>query len=427
MMDLMVFNSDIQLIGIVDAFTSLIWANRYFETGDCELYIPATAENLVMLRKGYYLKRTDDEMICNIKKIELDTNAETGNYLVITGIDCKALLDQRIVWAMQTADGNAEAFLRQLVDSALGNADAERKLIDSHGNRLFFLAAAKGFSEALTEQVSYKNIGEKCREYCRRFGWGYQVTEADGKLYFGVFRGTDRSESVVFSNDYENLAESKYIEDETSMGNVALIGGEGEGAKRTKSTAGTATGVNRYELFVDAKDLSSTIEYKDLHAAYPNGTISGISGIYFYDLSPLDILILDPAQLARLQQKYPSGQIVTIDGIQYFEIPSTWAAVMQTDTPVDDTEVTLNPIIYEQYLISRGNDAMSEYGAVKSFEGTILPNVTFLYKQDYFLGDIVTVENSYGISVQARITEVIEVWDENGYSVEPKFEYITKE
>ena len=43
------------------------------------------------------------------------------------------------------------------------------------------------------------------------------------------------------------------------------------------------------------------------------------------------------------------------------------------------------------------------------------------------MGDLVSVENEYGISMKARIVEVIEVNDENGYSIEPKFEYIPKE
>ena len=68
---------------------------------------------------------------------------------------------------------------------------------------------------------------------------------------------------------------------------------------------------------------------------------------------------------------------------------------------------------------------MAEFGAVTSFEGTIEPNTTFVYGQDYFLGDLVTIQNSFGITVQARITEIIEVDDDNGSSVEPKFEYIS--
>ena len=81
-------------------------------------------------------------------------------------------------------------------------------------------------------------------------------------------------------------------------------------------------------------------------------------------------------------------------------------------------------MVYSVYLLTRGYEKLAEYGAVTSFEGTVEPNTTFVYKQDYFLGDIVTVENEFGISVGARITEIVEVQDDNGYSVEPKFEYI---
>ena len=70
---------------------------------------------------------------------------------------------------------------------------------------------------------------------------------------------------------------------------------------------------------------------------------------------------------------------------------------------------------------------MAQFGAVRSFEGTIEPNTTFIYGRDYHLGDIVTVQNEFGISISARITEVVEVFDDRGSSVEPKFEKITAE
>lgn len=43
---------------------------------------------------------------------------------------------------------------------------------------------------------------------------------------------------------------------------------------------------------------------------------------------------------------------------------------------------------------------------------------------DYNLGDIVEVENEYGLKARVRITEVIESEDENGYTCIPKFENV---
>ncbi|MBR6503064.1 MAG: hypothetical protein IKT42_06435, partial [Clostridia bacterium] len=39
--------------------------------------------------------------------------------------------------------------------------------------------------------------------------------------------------------------------------NVALVAGEGEGTARKTASIGTASGLDRYELFVDARDVSS--------------------------------------------------------------------------------------------------------------------------------------------------------------------------
>ena len=47
--------------------------------------------------------------------------------------------------------------------------------------------------------------------------------------------------------------------DNNSYANVAIVAGEGEGLNRKKTTTGStsATGLQRYEVFVDAKDISS--------------------------------------------------------------------------------------------------------------------------------------------------------------------------
>ena len=426
MKDIYVLNKDLQKIGIIDSCKSVIWADRYHATGDCELYVPATAENLAMLRKNYFLQKVGNKMVCQIKKIELTTSAEDGNYLTITGHDAKALLDQRIIWNTQNADGNVEDFIRSIVDGALGSTAPDyRQIIDSGGNLLFYLGDSAGFTEATTEQVSYKNVGEKIRDCCLKYGWGYRVILDDGKLYFELYKGTDRTATVVFSDNYENLSATKYTEDETKMGNVALIAGEGEGAARSKTTTGTAEGYDRYEVYVDAKDLSKTITFEELKSTYPSGTVVGTAGNYTYRMSTFNIQVLDDDQLTALQTSYPDGQEVTIDGNLYYQVSNLDIASVPSAAPEDGDEVTLKDVVYSVYLLTRGLDKLAEYGAVTSFEGTIEPNTTFVYGRDYFLGDLVTIQNSFGITVQARITEIIEVDDDNGSSVEPKFEYIS--
>lgn len=430
MKDIYIFDSDLQLVGIVDAFKSLIWAKRYKENGDCELYVPATPENLVLCRKGYFILRDDDDMICQIKRVELDTDAENGNYIIATGYDAKRMLDQRIVWSTMTANGNAESFVRSMVDGALGSSAAEdRQMLDSTGRLIFGLGEVSGLTDRLSEQVSYKNVGEKVREYCMKFGWGYRVRLSSGVLHFEVYKGADRTGSVVFSDDYENLSATTYIEDESNMGNVSLIAGEGQGSARFRCIAGDVSGVDRYEVYSDAKDISKTITFGDLKKTYPLSGASIVSsgGGYVYKVTSLDIEILDAGHLEWLEANYPDGEIVTESGVEYYRIADLIIADLPSGSPDDAENVELRDVIYMPYLLERGYENLAEFGYVTSFEGTIEPNTTFAYKVDYDLGDLVTVENEYGISASVRISEVVEVWDDNGYSVEPKFEYITEE
>lgn len=433
MNDIYVLNKDLERIGIVDAYKSCIWAKRYNQLGDCELYLEATTESLNLLQKDFYLSREDDDMVCQIKKIELDTDAENGNYLIITGYDVKRFLDQRVIWSTMSCDGNAETFIRAMVNNALGSAGLyARQIVNSSGSRIFYLGDPAGFTEVLTEQVSYKNIGEKVREYCKKFSWGYKVILGEGKFWFLLYKGQDKSDSVVFSENYENLVTSKYIEDDTNLGNVALVAGEGEGTARTRNVSGYATSTDRYEIYVDAKDVSKTITWGDLTALYPTtdsggqGYISGnaTSG-YTYKMNYINIQIVDPDQLTTLKAAYPNGQEITIDGNDFYQIYNEVIADLTSNAPADTDNVVLRDVVYSVYLLSRGYEKIAEYGSVTSFDGTINPGTTFVYKQDYDLGDVVSIQNDFGISVSARITEIVEVNDDNGYSVQPKFEYLS--
>lgn len=427
MIDVYVLDKNLSVVGIVDSYKSLIWANRYNDVGDCELYLEASQENINLLQDGYYLIRADDDMVCQIRKIEIDTSAEEGNYLIVTGKDTKALLDQRVIWSMMTCTGNIEDFIRSIVqNSCVAPALYGRQFQKANGQPLLALGNKANFSEVTTEQVSYKNVGEKIREYCGTYKWGYRIVLSNNTLWFQLYKGTDRSSDVIFSDAYENLSSTKYVDDKTNMGNVALVAGAGEGSARARNVYGFYSGIDRYEIFVDAKDIARQISWSELTDIYPTTDDGGqgyLNG-YNYKLNYLNVQIVDSDQLTWLQTNFPTGQVVTIGGIQYYQVYNEIIATLQTTTPDDNSPVTLQDIVYSVYLLNRGAENLAEYGEVISFEGSVIPDVTFVYKQDYFLGDIVSVENEYGIKASARIVEVVEVMDDNGYSMEPKFEYL---
>ena len=430
--DVYVLDQNFDLVYVIDTYQSCIWSKRYVQLGDCEVYLPATPYLMSVLIIGNYLVRQNDDMVCRIRKVQLTTDGENGDYLIVDGKDTKDLCDQRIIWSTMTCNnGLVEDFIRKMVRTTIISPSMlARKMLKADGSALVALGSSAGFTNIVSEQVSYKNLGEKIREYCQKYGWGYKMVLNGSTLNFILYAGAYRSNTVFFSDDYENLITTSYILDDTNLGNVALVGGEGEGSARSRDTSGYAEGIDRYEIFVDAKDITHTISWSDLVTAYPT-TADGGQGYYdtegtkyVYKLTYLNIQIVDSEQLAKLERNYPSGQEVTVDGIDYYQVPNITIATLPVQYPSADENVTLSAVIYDVYLINRGYEKLAEYGEKTIFSGTVEPSITFEYKKDYDLGDIVTVQNEYGITRSVRIVEVIEVSDDNGYFVQPKFEFM---
>lgn len=383
MEELYLLDEDLKKKYIIDTYSSIIWTRRYNMPGDCELVVQASKENLSKIRESKYISRDDDDMTCEIKKIEIQTDEENGDKIIITGTDIKDILNKRIVMNQTNFSGLAEDYIRKLINDAFINPkDPDRKINN------FVLDNKQGFTETISEQVTYDYIGDKVQEICQQFGWGYKVTIQNGNFIFSLYKGEDKSQYITFSQNYDNISTTDYQEDNSNIKNVALIAGEGEGVDRKTTTIGSGEGVNRNELYVDARDVSSTIDYDELLSNYPNGIEKIINNVIYYQVNGSNIAILT---------KDEEGEI---------------------------SEITLCDDIYMENLKSVGNEKMTEYVSVTSFTGNIIVGVNYKYKEDYCLGDIVKLVNEYGISINVRISEIIESKDENGYAIEPTFENI---
>lgn len=368
---------------IIDTYSSAIWAKRYNDIGDCELVISASIENFRKIKECKYIARNDDDMVCKIKKVELQTDEENGDQLILTGKDITDILNQRIVIKQTNFNGSVEDYIRTLInDSIIKPTNTDRKI------KNFTLANKKGFTETIREQVTYDNVGDKIQKLCKQYGWGYKVTINNGSFIFALYKGSDISEYITFSHNYDNISTTDYSKDDSNIKNVALVAGEGEGVARKTITIGNGIGIDRHELYVDARDISSEIDYDELLINYPNGKEKVINNVIYYQVNGINIAVLT---------KNDAGEI---------------------------TNVQLCNNIYMENLKNTGYEKMSEYTSITSFAGEIIAGMSYKYKEDYNLGDIVNIVNEYGISINVRISEVIENQDDNGYTMEPTFENI---
>ncbi len=263
-MELYVLNAEFEIVDFIDTFSSLEWVKRYFDTGDFVLNTVADLKTVKTLRKRNYLVREDDESIMMIEKINLVTSAEAGNKIVVSGKSIESVLARRIVWTQTNSRSGetAEEFIRRLInENAINPADLKRKIPKLK------LGALNGFNDPIDKQITGDNLLDAVIKICQAYNYGFKITmNTEGSLIFDLYRGEDRSYNqyvnpyVVFSNDFDNIINTEYEYDETNIANVALIGGEGEGTDRKYQSIGDAVGFNRYEIFVDAKDISSNNE-----------------------------------------------------------------------------------------------------------------------------------------------------------------------
>lgn len=346
-MDVYILNSDFEEIGIIDVYNSLIWTTRYYESGDFELYMPASSAALELLTSGKYVARDGTKNIMVIEKIEVKTDVTNGNFITVTGRSIESILSRRIILAQTNINTTLQAAIYRLVDENAVNPTMTIRQIPN----LSLATPALVTSETLKMQVTYDNLQDTVIKLCKTYGIGWKIERNGTNLVFSLYRGLDRSETqstnapVIFSPEFDNLINSNYQNDISNFKNAALIAGEGEGtARKTWGINRTSAGYDRYEIFVDAKDISSN-----------------------------------------------EGEIGITD--------------------------------YYNLLEQKGYETLAEHTPVYTFDGEIEPQYQYIYGTDYNIGDIVQIENEYGIGAKARIIEIIENWSvDNGYKVVPKFE-----
>lgn len=247
---------------VIDYATSIIWVKRFTAAGEFELYLPASPA-LMELFTGETLITRDDSNVAMIpEKIELTTDAETGNYLTISGRSAESILGRRIIPKQTNYRGTTENALRKMVtDNIILPADSTRKI------PIFTLAPARGFTETIDKQVTGKNLLTVISDICTAYEYGFEVTFTNGNFVFDIYKGVDRSAGqqanprVIFSPEFENLGNTEYSRDNTTYFNSVYVAGQGEGKDRVIVNVNSAKkGLFLREEWVDARQTSSNTD-----------------------------------------------------------------------------------------------------------------------------------------------------------------------
>ena len=351
----------ITLEAVCDTFSSLLWDIEYYQCGSFEVYIAANPENLSIFQTGRIIGRDDDSQHFGIiESVQIDTDAENGDYLTVKGRFLMCLLERRII--NPTLSITADTAYSDIVRNAVAlNA------IQQNNRRIpgLSLGTVSGtcWEQTATLQVSYENLMEWVYTICEKLGGtaNIRLVKSSGEQYrmeFDLSEGTNRSimqadnPHIIFSDAYSNLLSFSYAEDASVERNFAYIFGQGKGDERKRTTycdGDEPTYLDRYEVYVDADDISETEQVE--------------------------------------------GETIPIPEEKYLEL-----------------------------LRTRGSERLV-LPKTASESDIAAHNTQYVYNRDYFVGDYVTVQHRrFGmLQPQIQLIGMIEGFDQNGRSLTPTF------
>ena len=258
----------ITLEAICDSFSSLLWDVEYYSCGAFEVYIAASPQNIEIFQTGRIVGRDDDmEHYGLIESVQLETDAEDGDYLIVRGRFLMCLLERRIIYP--TVNFTKETSYSDIIKTVVQLNTAVSGVRKIPGLSLG-IATGSCWEKKTKLQISYDNLMRWVYTICEKIGGTANIrlskkADEQYEMILELSQGYDRSimqsenPHIVFSDGYNNLLSFSYSTDISVQKNFAYILGKGEGEERKRTTycsGSEPTHLNRYEVYVDAKDMS---------------------------------------------------------------------------------------------------------------------------------------------------------------------------
>lgn len=358
------------VIGIVDTATSVIWHSVYFGVGDFELHVPVTPDIISLLTAGRYVTRPNNEEVGIIEKLYISVNAEEGMTITASGRFVKSILDRRLIYNLSgnsnyatILSGNVESAVREVVkDNAIACP------FDSNRNiALLALGAPANIplqivdenGDAAEKQVSYENLLTYTDGVLEEYGLAAKCVLRNGMFLYTVYRGIDRS----------------------------------------------------------------TTNINTMPVVFSNEFDNLISSEYTYDETPEKNVALIGGEGEGVDRFY---SLITKNerDLQRREVFIDASSTSRKYKDKKGVEKTYTDTQYKKVLNAKGKQDIATLTISQIFDGVLdVTYGTYKYGRDFFLGDIVTMQNNnIGVYSNVRIREVLEYQNQNGYAIEIKYQ-----
>lgn len=269
-MELYVYSSDMEPQGIVEKIASLIWTRRYWSCGEFKLLVPFTEEHSRMLVKNNIIMKRGDDEAAQIRYVSITKNSQGLEEIEVQGKFLIAWIGKRIIKKQIITNDTTQNILYRIVRENVTNpADTVRKIPDVS------IAdddadTESGVIDYTSEQYTNAQLAAETAAKAAKLGIRMRTDARTGTHVFSVYEGRDLTAGnsagnapCIFSQEFDNIVEQEYTNSIENLKTTAFVGGEEkEGvARKVAEVGGSAAGLEREEVFINATDIVQ--EYED--------------------------------------------------------------------------------------------------------------------------------------------------------------------
>ena len=357
-MNVYILDRTFKIVDIIDNYISLIWRPAYYSIGDFELYLRASCDVVALLQKNYYLVKEKD------MAVDEAGNTTFKNVMIIKNFQLTT-------------------------DAELGD---------------YLVYTGRELKHIFHQRIIWKqtNLNSKVEYALRRLVNENAITPTDSKriipaLTLGEEAGLTATIRKQITGEYldvcmEEICATYGYGWTVDVYNGSMVFRVYQGADRSYNQ-----NILPYVVFSDSFDNITNSEYEMNSEEYANTALIGGEG----------------EGTARI---YTAIGVENV-GLDRYESFTDASDISQNK----DTEEEITLEEYYELLLERGAEYLAGKVITEGFRGEVLSDVAFEYGKDFFLGDTVTVVNSYGISKNVMILSAIESVDETGTKLIPQF------
>lgn len=214
-MDLYIYDENIELIGVIDSFISLIWTDRYSRAGYFELYVPATDKNARLLKRIHYVCRPEiaEKNVMYINGIQTKWSKDNGKCLIVTGYTADGLLRKRVMTTYSGCTTLLSILREKLASFPIANVELSGDESLDIPARVYVGDRALNAEEWAYKAIKQNESGIALDSY---------LDGESGKIIIGLREGQDKSSELIFSEEFGNISSSDYAFSEEGCGNVVV-------------------------------------------------------------------------------------------------------------------------------------------------------------------------------------------------------------